>query len=121
MGTPEGIDVITVVISEAPYGQERAYTALRFALTALVEGEEVKIFLIEDGVFLGKKGQNPDEVPNYLELLEQCIEQGAEVKACGPCSKARGLSEEDFIEGVELATMHDLVNWVKESDNVIFF
>ncbi len=113
--------MITVIISQAPYGRERAYTALRFALTALVEGEDVKIFLIEDGVYLAKRDQDPDEVPNHLELLKQCIEQGAEVKACGPCSKARGLSEDDFIDGVEIATMHDLVSWVKESDNVIFF
>jgi len=113
--------LITVIISQAPYGRERAYTALRFALTALVEGEDVKIFLIEDGVYLAKRDQDPDEVPNHLELLKQCIEQGAEVKACGPCSKARGLSEDDFIDGVEIATMHDLVSWVKESDNVIFF
>ena len=113
--------MITVIISQAPYGRERAYTALRFALTALLEGEDVKIFLIEDGVYLAKRDQDPDEVPNHLELLKQCIEQGAEVKACGPCSKARGLSEDDFIDGVEIATMHDLVSWVKESDNVIFF
>jgi tRNA 2-thiouridine synthesizing protein D len=113
--------LITVIISQAPYGRERAYTALRFALTALVEGEDVKIFLIEDGVYLAKRDQDPDEVPNHLELLKQCIEQGAEVKACGPCSKARGLSEDDFIDGVEIATMHDLVSWVRESDNVIFF
>ncbi len=113
--------MITVIISQAPYGRERAYTALRFALTALLEGEDVKIFLIEDGVYLAKRDQDPDEMPNHLELLKQCIEQGAEVKACGPCSKARGLSEDDFIDGVEVATMHDLVNWVRESDNVIFF
>jgi len=113
--------LITVIISQAPYGRERAYTALRFALTALLEGEDVKIFLIEDGVYLAKRDQDPDEMPNHLELLKQCIEQGAEVKACGPCSKARGLSEDDFIDGVEVATMHDLVSWVRESDNVIFF
>ncbi|NPB01458.1 MAG: hypothetical protein GXO28_00930 [Methanopyri archaeon] len=112
---------ITVIISEAPYGKERAYSALRFALTALVEGEEVNIFLIEDGVYVGKKEQDPAEVPNYGELLKQCIEQGANVKACGPCSQARGMTEDDFMEGIELATMHDLVAWVKESDNVIFF
>ncbi|MEO2241272.1 MAG: DsrE/DsrF/TusD sulfur relay family protein [Euryarchaeota archaeon] len=113
--------MITVIISEAPYGRERAYSALRFALTALLEGEDVRIFLIEDGVYVAKEGQDPDEMPDHLELLRQCIEQGAEVKACGPCSKARGITEDDLIDGVELATMHDLVSWVRESDNVIFF
>ncbi|ENN95971.1 DsrE family protein [Methanocaldococcus villosus KIN24-T80] len=86
-----------------------------------MEGAEVNIFLIEDGVYVAKKGQNPSEVPNYLELLKNAIELGAVVKVCGPCCKARGLSDSDLIEGVKLATMHDLVAFVKESDNVITF
>ncbi|MCQ6253805.1 DsrE/DsrF/TusD sulfur relay family protein [Methanocaldococcus sp.] len=111
----------TVIITEAPYGKERAYSALRFALTSLLEGIEVNIFLLENGVYVAKKEQNPSEVPNYLELLKNAIELGAVVKACGPCSKARGLKEEDLIEGVKLGTMHDLVAFVKESDRVVTF
>jgi tRNA 2-thiouridine synthesizing protein D len=111
----------TVVITTAPYGKERAYSALRFALTSLLEGIEVNIFLIEDGVYVAKKNQNPAEVPNYLEFLKNCIEMGAKVKACGPCGKARGLSGDDLIEGVEFGTMHDLVAFIKESDKVITF
>ncbi|WP_423792139.1 DsrE/DsrF/TusD sulfur relay family protein [Methanocaldococcus indicus] len=111
----------TVIIGSAPYGRERAYSALRFALTSLLEGVEVNIFLIEDGVYVAKKNQNPSDVPNYLELLKNAIDLGANVKVCGPCCKARGLSEEDLIEGVKLATMHDLVNFVKESDKVVSF
>lgn len=111
----------TVIITTAPYGQERAYSALRFALTSLLEGIDVNIFLIEDGVYLAKRYQNPSEVPNYMEYLKNCIESGAVVKACGPCCRARGLSEEDLIDGVILGTMHDLVDFVKESDKVITF
>lgn len=111
----------TVIITTAPYGQERAYSALRFALTSLLEDIEINIFLLEDGVYVAKNNQNPAEVPNYLEYLENCIEAGAVVKVCGPCCKARGLSESDLIEGVQLATMHDLVAFVKESDKVITF
>jgi len=111
----------TVVITTAPYGHERAYSALRFALTSLLEGIHVNIFLIEDGVYLAKRSQDPSDFPNYLEYLKNCIEAGAVVKACGPCCKARGLSEEDLVEGVILGTMHDLVNFVKESDRVVTF
>jgi len=111
----------TVIITTAPYGHERAYSALRFALTSLLEGIDVNIFLIEDGVYVAKNSQNPSEVPNYMEYLKNCIESGAIVKACGPCCKARGLREEDLIDGVVLGTMHDLVNFVKESDKIITF
>jgi len=111
----------TVIITTAPYGKERAYSGLRFALTSLLEGIDVNIFLLEDAVYVAKTSQNPSEVPNYLEYLKNCIESGAIVKACGPCSRARGLSEEDLVEGVQLATMHDLVAFVNESDKVITF
>ncbi|MCS3900692.1 DsrE/DsrF/TusD sulfur relay family protein [Methanococcus voltae] len=110
----------TVIITTAPYGQERAYSALRFALTALVEGIDVNIFLLEDAVYVAKGTQNPVDVPNYLELLTGAIDAGAVVKACGPCSKARGVSE-DLVEGVQLATMHDLVDFVKDADRTITF
>ena len=111
----------TLIITTPPYGHERAYSALRFALTSLLEGIDINLFLIEDGVYLAKKFQNPSQVPNYLEYLKNCIESGAIVKACGPCCKARGLNEEDLLEGVILSTMHDLVDFVKNSDKVITF
>ncbi|UXM84439.1 DsrE/DsrF/TusD sulfur relay family protein [Methanococcus aeolicus] len=111
----------TVIITLAPYGQEKAYSALRFALTSILEGIDINIFLLEDGVYVAKTNQNPAEVPNYLEYLQNCIEAGAVVKVCGPCCKARGLEEKDLIDGVKLATMHDLVAFTKESDKVITF
>lgn len=110
-----------MVITEAPYGRERAYTALRFALTALVDGHKVRLFLVQDGVLVAKKNQDPAEFPNHLEYLSQTIEEGAEVKVCAPCAKARGLASEDLLQGVSLATMHDLINWSADSDHVLTF
>ncbi|ABO35663.1 DsrE family protein [Methanococcus maripaludis C5] len=111
----------TVIIGDAPYGKERAYSALRFALTALLEGIDVNIFLLEDGVYVGKRNQAPAGVPDYSELLENSIEAGAVVKACGPCCKARGISEEELLEGITPATMHDLIAFVKEADKTVNF
>ncbi len=111
----------TVVITEAPYGRERAYTALRFALTALIDGHKVRLFLVQDGVFVAKKDQDPAEFPNHLEYLSQTIKEGAEVKVCTPCAKARGLLVEDLLQEVSLATMHDLVRWSADSDQVLSF
>jgi tRNA 2-thiouridine synthesizing protein D len=112
---------VTVAIGNAPYGRERAYSALRFILTALLEGLHVNVFLIEDGVFLALKNQNASDFPNYGGLLSQALELGAVVKACGPCCKSRGLTQEYLIAGVALATMHDFVDFVKNDDNAIFF
>ena len=55
--------VITVAVGDPPYGKERVYTALRFSLVALHEGHQVNLFLFEDAVFAGKRGQRPPEMP----------------------------------------------------------
>ena len=51
------IKTFTVVIGNAAYTSERPYTMLRFAYTSLLEGHKINIFLVEDGVFVGKKNQ----------------------------------------------------------------
>ena len=112
----------TLIINEAPYQKERAYTALRFARTCVFEGHKVKIFLIENGVYLAKKGQKPaSDQPNLGAFLEDLIADGQEVKACVVCTQARGLSENDLMSGVKVVTLNDLVDWTASSDKVIVF
>ncbi len=116
-----GKQSITIVIGDAPYGKERPYSALRFTVAALLQEQKVNIFLIEDGVYTGIKNQGPADYPNNRDLLKDAIEKGAEVKACIPCCKARGRSQEDLIPGIKLGTINDLVSFVLNSDKTIFF
>jgi tRNA 2-thiouridine synthesizing protein D len=119
---------ITLVLADPPYGKQRPYTALRFSLAALGEGHRVNLFLLEDGVFVGKKGQEPPDMPvgeagmpNCEELLKAAIQKGLKVKACTVCSVERGLALDEVTEGVERGSMVDLVNWVIESDGSVTF
>ncbi|ADN36783.1 DsrE family protein [Methanolacinia petrolearia DSM 11571] len=112
---------ITVVIGDAPYGNERPFSALRFTVAALIEEMEVNIFLIENGVYLGIKDQAPSDYPSHENLLVEAYENGANIKACGPCCKARGLTQECLLEGIQMATIHDLVDFVVQSEKTIFF
>lgn len=119
---------ITVVVGDAPYGRQRIYTALRFSLVALHEGHGVNLFLFEDAVFAAKKGQQPPEMPvgdagmpNCEEMLRAAIQEGLTVKACRVCCSERGVRAEEIVEGVELASMVDLVNWVVETDRTVSF
>ena len=102
----------------------RAFTAINFINTALLEGHSVKVFLLEEGIFLAKKGQNPGNFANAQEKLEAAIKEGGdriEVKACGTCMKERGVAEEEFVDGVSRGTMHNLVNFVASCDKNILF
>lgn len=119
---------ITVAVAEPPYGRQRVYTALRFSLVALHEGHQVNLFLLEDSVFAAKKGQDPPEMPvgdagmpSCEGLLAAAISEGLQVKACRVCSRERSLRAEEVMEGVELASMADLVNWVVQSDRTVVF
>jgi len=111
---------ITIVIADAAYKSERPYTMLRFALAALLEGHKVNIFLVEDGIFVGKKDQDPAYYDNVGKWMEDVIREGANVKACGVCMKARGLSEDEFVGGINKTTMSTFVGMCQEADNVLF-
>ena len=112
----------TVIINEAPIGKERAFTGLRFATTCMLEGHKVNLFLMENGVYVAKKGQKPStDAPNLGEYLEELIKSDVEVKVCVVCINSRGLSENDLIEGAKIATMHELVEWTATSDKVVVF
>jgi tRNA 2-thiouridine synthesizing protein D len=110
----------TVIIADGAYTKERPFTMLRFAYTALLEDHKVNIFLVEDGVFVGKENQDPAAYDNVGKWMKDVISEGAVVKACGVCMKARGITEEEFIKGIEKTTMNGLVDMCVEADNVLF-
>jgi len=112
--------IFTIVIGDGAYTSERPFTMLRFAYTALLEEHKVNIFLVEDGIFVGKKNQDPTTYDNLGKWMKDVISEGANVKACGVCMRARGLSEGELIEGIQKTTMNGLVDMCVEADNVLF-
>lgn len=114
----------TVVITESPYSRLNALTGLRFAQQALQDGHKVNIFFVQDGVHVPVAvlpAGLPDERMNVREWLEKAITAGAQLKVCGFCAEWRGLKQDDYLRQARVATMHDLVEWVRESDKVITF
>jgi tRNA 2-thiouridine synthesizing protein D len=107
----------TLIITHAPYGHEKPFTALRFAQASFQH--KINIFLIEDGVYVAKKGQQADL--RVEAMLSDAIKSGAIVKLCGSCTEARGLSQDEIVEGAEIGTMKELVDWVDSSDKVLIF
>ncbi|GAB4343498.1 MAG: DsrE/DsrF/TusD sulfur relay family protein [Calditrichia bacterium] len=113
-----------IIINDAPYGTEKAYNALRLAVTLLKEHEsaEVNVFLMADAVACAIAGQNtPQGYYNVERLLKSVLKRGGKVKACGTCCDARGLRNLPLIEGVEISTMSELTQWTIEADKVISF
>ncbi|MDE2418825.1 MAG: DsrE family protein [Burkholderiales bacterium] len=110
------------IINDAPYGNERAYNALRLA-TALAakDGQQVRLFLMADAVGCAKSGQKvPEGYYNVQLMLGKVIRKG-EVGLCGTCMDARGLLESEMIEGAQRSTLAQLATWTAESDKVLVF
>jgi uncharacterized protein involved in oxidation of intracellular sulfur len=69
---------ILFIINDGPYGNERAYNALRLALNLVKRPEAaVRVFLTGDGVVCAKKGQKtPDGFYNVERMLKSLARRG---------------------------------------------
>ncbi|MBW6395920.1 DsrE family protein [Thermus sp. SYSU G05001] len=115
---------VLFIINDAPYGSEKAYNALRMAMTLQKQHPdvEISIFLLADAVICALPNQTtPQGYYNIERMLRAVISKGGRVKACGTCSEARGIKGLPLIEGVEIGTMADLAQWTVEADKVLVF
>lgn len=115
---------VLIVINDAPYGTEKAYNALRIAMTLQKNhpGILVNIFLLADAVACALPGQKtPSGFYNIERMLKSVLHNKGSVKACGGCSEARGVAQLKFIEGVELSNMNEFTQWIVDADKVLTF
>jgi uncharacterized protein involved in oxidation of intracellular sulfur len=115
---------ILIIINDAPYGTEKAYNALRFVMVLQKEhpDAEVQIFLMADAVTCALPDQStPQGYYNIERMLKAAINKGAQVKACGTCTDARGVTGLSLIDGVEISTMGQLAAWVMDADKTLTF
>lgn len=116
---------ILLIINDAPYGTEKAYNALRMAMALQKEHSDevkIKIFLLADAVFCALPNQNtPNGYYNIERMLKSVLLKGGEVKSCGGCSRARGVDQLQFIEGVQLSNMKEFAQWTVDCDKVLTF
>ena len=52
-------------------------------------------------------------------MIRQFLNKGGQISACGSCMKARGLTINDFIEGIMEGNMEQLTDWVLQSGKAI--
>ena len=115
---------ILFIINDAPYGTEKAYNAMRLVMMLQKEHADVdvRIFLMADSVTCALPDQStPQGYYNIERMLKAAINKGAQVKACGTCSDARGISSLTIIEGVEVSSMRQLAAWTVEADKIVTF
>jgi uncharacterized protein involved in oxidation of intracellular sulfur len=112
-----------MILHDPPYGSERPYQALRLA-DALLKIEDdlgLTVYLTADAVLCAKKGQvTPDGYYNVERMLKPVLRKGS-VMACRTCMEARGLTEEDLMDGVIKTRLGDLAQLTLEADKVLVY
>jgi len=65
---------------------------------------EVTVFLMADAVACAKTGQKVSQGYYNLELMMKAVARKGEVLQCGTCMDARGLTDDELVEGRGAAT-----------------
>jgi uncharacterized protein involved in oxidation of intracellular sulfur len=112
------------VLNDPPYGTERCYNALRLAHTLLKNDPEaqVSVFLMADSVVAARKGQKtPEGYYNMERMLKRIVIGKGSVLLCGTCMDARGMTNDDMMDGARRSTMDELAAETMQADNVMVF
>ncbi|KJS87179.1 MAG: hypothetical protein JM58_05075 [Peptococcaceae bacterium BICA1-8] len=102
-----------VIIQTKEY--EKAWSAMRFAVTAKKTGHEVKVFLMSDGVEIVNLTHETFDVASQVSTFHELEGQ---ILACGTCLKMRNLGG---IEVCPIGKMINCVEMVEWADKVVTF
>jgi predicted peroxiredoxin len=107
-------DDVVVVVSCGTNNPNRATRAIHLATIAHKEGKNVTLFLLDEAVYLARKGlidnlraatgDVADDLMTYLEV------HNVPIIACTPCANARRIGKEDLIDGARLGTAAELIH-----------
>lgn len=96
-----------VVLMTRGADHELSSVAFTIACGGITSGLKVTAFLTSSAVDLvRRRGVEMTHVPPLdplKVLMEDFMSRGGAVVACPPCVKARGYTQEDFIDGVQVA------------------
>lgn len=116
---------ILILFNREPYdGTDVTWNGLRLAGTLAKNGQEVRLFLMNDAVDMARDACKPPAGydQDLSQMLKDLIAAGVQVRVCETCIARCGLyKNHPYFEGAAHSTMQALSEWVIESDRVISF
>lgn len=92
---------------------ERAILPFIVGNVAVTADKPATVFLTVEGVWLATKGYaeqvNKEGFTPLKEIMDSFVANGGKIWACGACTKPRGITEGDLIEGAKIVTAANLV------------
>jgi uncharacterized protein involved in oxidation of intracellular sulfur len=113
---------VLVIVNDQPYGSERPYNALRLAGALSKRDEaELRVFLMGDAVACAIAGQQLPDGHYHLDRMLKGLLRRARVGCCGTCLDARGLSDEQLVDGARRSSLEELAEWTLWADTTLTF
>lgn len=104
---------------------ERATLPFIIGNVAASADQEAVVLLTVDGVWLATKGYaegvNKEGFQPLGEVIESFVRNGGEVWACGTCTKPRGITETDLIDGAKIVTAANVVEYMVSGATTLDF
>ena len=105
-----------VILCTRGTDHELSSVALTIACGGITSGLKVYLFLTSSAVDTVRKNAigmtHVAPLDPLKKLLDDFIARGGTIWACPPCVKARGYTQEDFVDGVTIqgaSAMHELI------------
>jgi predicted peroxiredoxin len=112
-------DKVLVICSCGTDNPNRATRAFFFAMVAAKQGKQTVMFLLDEGVYLAKKGvienikaATGDSADDHLAFLQ---EYEVPILVCTPCAISRQITETDLIEAARMATGDKMIDLACDS------
>jgi uncharacterized protein involved in oxidation of intracellular sulfur len=110
---------VVIVLSCGTDNPNRATRALFFAMVAKKKGRDVAVFLLDEGVYLARRGilehmraATGDSADDHMTYLQ---EYEVPILVCTPCAVARRIAEADLIQGARYAKGDELIDLTEGS------
>jgi uncharacterized protein involved in oxidation of intracellular sulfur len=107
-------DSVLVILSCGTDNPNRATRALFFAMVAKKKGKKVTVFLLDEAVYLAKRGviqhmraATGDSADDHLTFLQ---EYDVPLLVCTPCAVTRQVVEADLVKGARMAKGDELID-----------
>jgi predicted peroxiredoxin len=104
---------------------ERATLPFIVGNVAATADQEAVVLLTIEGVWLATRGYadgiQKEGFQPLKEVIQSFVANGGQIWACGACTKPRGITEADLIEGAKIVTAANVVEYMAGGASTIDF
>ena len=104
---------------------ERATLPFIVGNVAVTADQEAVVLLTVEGAWLATKGYaegiQKEGFQPLKEVIASFVANGGQIWACGACTKPRGITQDDLIEGARIVTAANVVEYLASGASTLSF